>query len=73
MSKAKKRIFNRSKDLLTINCSRNDAVKYVTSCIKSKHFDKDAKNMISLFGITGEELAEAGLNWEELKAVSSYL
>ena len=73
MSKSKKRILYRNKGLSTINCSREEAVRVVTSSIKSKNFDKNAKNMISLFGISGEELSEAGLTWEELKIISSYL
>ena len=73
MSKSKRRILHRNKDNVLINCSREEAVRFVTSSIKSKNFNTDAKKMLSLFGISGEELLEAGLNWEELKVISSFL
>ena len=53
--------------------SRESAVEAVAKSVKSKQFDNEAKNLISLFGISGEELSEAGLNWEELKTISPYL
>ena len=73
MSKSKKRILYGNKSIVPLSCSRADAVKLVCDSIKSKKFDKNAKNLLSLFGISGEELSEAGLTWEELTAVSSYL
>ena len=73
MSKSKRRILHRNKENFPISCSREEAVKLVTDSIKSHKFNKEAKNMISLFGISGEELSEAGLAWEEVKAISSYL
>ena len=73
MSKSKRRILHRSKEVYPLSCSREDAVKVVTNSIKSRKFDSNAKNLLSLFGISGEELSEAGLTWEELSAVSSYL
>ncbi len=73
MSKSKKRILHKNKDFEPLSCSRGDAVSYVIKAVKSRTFDKDAISMLSLFGISGEELSEAGLNWEELQALSSYL
>lgn len=73
MSKSKRRILHRNREYSPLSCSREDAVDFVTNSIKSCKFDKAAKDMISLFGITGEELSEAGLNWEELEVISSYL
>ena len=73
MSKSKSRILYRKKKTPSLSCSRTDAIKTVTNSIKAKSFDKNAKNLLSLFGISGEELSEAGLTWEELSAVSSYL
>ena len=73
MSKSKKRILHGNSKSSLLNCSREDAVRHVTNSVKLKKFDKDAKNMLTLFGISGEELAEAGLTWEELKVVSPYL
>ena len=73
MSKAKKRILHRNKVEYPISCSRKDAIKSVTDSIKNRRFDTNARKLLSLFGISGEELSEAGLNWEELSAVSQYL
>lgn len=73
MSKSKKRILHRNKENTPMSCSRKAAIETVTNSIKSRKFDANAKNLMSLFGISGEELSEAGLTWEELTAVSSYL
>ena len=73
MSKAKKRSLHRNKSTMPLNCSRQEAIKTIFSAIKNKKFDKNIQDIISLFGISGEELSEAGLNWEELKAISSHL
>ena len=73
MSKSKRRILHRNKDVSPLSCSREEAIKVVTNSIKNRKFNTNAKNLLSLFGISGEELSEAGLTWEELKAVSSYL
>lgn len=72
MSKSKRRILTR-KIANPLSCTRANAVEYVSCAIKSHSFDDNAKKLLSLFGISGEELAEAGLTWEELKAVSSFL
>ena len=71
MSKSKRRLLNR-KITNPLSCTRADAVGYVFSAIKSHNFDSNAKKLLTLFGISGEELAEAGLSWEELKAVSPF-
>ena len=73
MSKSKKRILHRNKDYNPLSCSRKEAISFVTNSIKTKHFDKEAKNMLSLFGISGEELSEAGLSWEELKVIAAFI
>ena len=73
MSKSKKRILHKNKDFSPLSCSRKDAIAYVTNAVQSRAFGKEAKNMLSLFGISGEELSEAGLCWEELKAISPFL
>ena len=73
MSKSKKRILHGNKDYERLSYSREEAVTFVTNSIKNRHFDKEAKNILSLFGISGEELSEAGLSWEELKVISPYI
>ena len=73
MSKSKKRILHRNKETAPMSCSREAAIETVTNSIRNRKFDMNAKKLLSLFGISGEELSEAGLTWEELTAVSSYL
>ena len=73
MSKSKRRILHKNKAFEPLSCSRETAIKAVATAVKTRHFDLEAKNMLSLFGISGEELSEAGLTWEELKTLSSYL
>ncbi len=48
--------------------TREETVKKIVEHFGSNNFDRDVKNMISLFGITAEELSEAGATYEELKA-----
>lgn len=73
MSKSKRRVLHRNKEISPISCSREEAISVVTNSVKLKKFNKKSITMLSLFGISGEELAEAGLSWEELKSLSSYL
>ena len=73
MSKSKRRILHGNKNYTPLSYSRAEAVSFVTNSIKTKHFDKNAQNILTLFGISGEELSEAGLSWEELKGISPYL
>ena len=73
MSKSKKRILHKNRDFEPLSCSRVSAIESVAHAVKSRTFNKEAQNMLSLFCISGEELAEAGLNWEELKAIEPFL
>ena len=79
MGKAKKRSFQNC-----INCggamgalpssfSREEAVKFVIKNIKANDLGAQTKDVISLFGITAEELAEAGAAYEDLLALKPFL
>ena len=48
--------------------TREDTIKKIVKQFSGNRFDRDVANMISLFGITAEELSEAGATFEELKA-----
>lgn len=72
MGKSKKRIFNKHKNTAT-SIKRVDAVSHVLKNIKNNVLDTDTKNLLSLFGISAEELAEAGATYEELKALKSFI
>lgn len=73
MGKSKKRIFNKNKNSTGSMIKRQDAVKTIISSIKNNLLDVEAKKLISLFGITAEELAEEGATYEELKAIQTLL
>ena len=73
MGKSKKRIFNKHKNGSSINIKRVDAVNTVVESIKNNILDIETKNLISLFGISAEELAESGATYEELMAIKGLL
>lgn len=72
MGKSKKRIFNKNK-ISGTSIKRVDAVRDVLKNIKNNVLDTDTKNLLSLFGISAEELAEAGATYEELMALKSFI
>lgn len=79
MGKAKKRNFyNLSKSGAAVNLnapsiSREDAIKEVIRKIDNNDFSDATKDIISLFGINAEELAEAGAAYEDLVALKAVL
>ncbi len=75
MGKAKKRNFRKginsgeiAPGFLT-SMSRQEALDYVIKRIEEKDFSLKTKDIISLFGISAEELAEAGAAYEDLQAL----
>lgn len=72
MGKSKKRIFNKHKNEAK-SIRRVDAVSDVLKSIKNNVLDAETKNLLSLFGISAEELAEAGATYEELMALKSFI
>lgn len=75
MGKAKKRNFQNcinsggAMGSLPSNFSRQKAIELVIKKIKENNLDNESKDIISLFGITAEELAEAGATYEDLLAL----
>lgn len=69
MGKAKKRNFNKNSFAKGTTLKRNDIVSQILSNIKNKNITDETKNFITLFGITIEELSEAGATYEELSFV----
>jgi len=63
MGKCKKRTLTRP--VLESNIKREDAVKQIVEKIHSNKLDTEAKKLLTLFGITPEELTEAGATYEE--------
>lgn len=69
MGKSKKRIFNKNTDLKGSTLKRNDVISTVINDIKNNKLSEESQKLITLFGITGEELSEAGASYEEISIV----
>ena len=69
MGKSKKRIFNKNTDLKGSILKRNEIISQILMDIRSNSLSNKTIKFISLFGITMEELSEAGAAYEELSAV----
>lgn len=79
MGKAKKRNFHTcvnsggAMNSLPPVFTREEAVKKIIESIKSNDFGPETKDIITLFGISAEELSEAGATYEELLALKPVL
>lgn len=75
MGKCKKRTLYNSNNDSTKFMTREEAVSSVFNIFnkKTKINIKRAVDTISLFGITAEELGEAGMSYENLQMLSSVL
>lgn len=71
MGKCKRRTLN--KPVLESNMSREDAVKHIIRQVKNNELDTETKKLLSLFGITTEELSEAGATYEEVIVLKRYM
>lgn len=70
MGKSKKRIIARAKhDKNPIDMNRNTAIKTVCKTLLNDVSDIEAKKLITLFGLTADELAEGGLSYESLRSL----
>lgn len=67
MGKSKKRIIYKGKNQQFANLSRPEAVKDVVELLKSG--DKEAYSLITLFGMSAEEVLEAGATYETVKGM----
>ncbi len=71
MGKSKKRIINKGKNQQFANLTREEAVKTVVGNLKSD--SKEAYSLITLFGLTAEEILEAGASYEDVKGMENIL
>lgn len=71
MGKSKKRIIYKGKNLQFTNLTREEAVKTAVEFINSN--SKEAYSLITLFGLTAEEILEAGASYEAVKGIESLL
>jgi hypothetical protein len=71
LGKAKKRLLLQSSK--SFYMTREDALIEILNKLKQDSASVDAKKLISLFGITAEELAEKGLSYEMLRVLDGVL
>ena len=71
MGKSKKRIIYKGKNLQFTNLTREEAVIESARLLKSDK--KEAYSLITLFGLTAEEILEAGASYEDVKGIESIL
>ena len=71
MGKSKKRIIYKGKNLHFTNLTREEAVKTAVEFLNSN--SKEAYSLITLFGLTAEEILEAGASYEAVKGMESLL
>ena len=71
MGKSKKRIIYKGKNLQFTNLTREEAVKTAVEFLDSN--SKEAYSLITLFGLTAEEILEAGASYEAVKGMESLL
>jgi len=70
LGKSKQRIIARAKnDRSQINFTRKEALARVIDDLSHNPASISAKNMITLFGLSAEELSEAGLSYEVLRSL----
>ena len=73
MGKAKKRIFNKGNENIGTVVKRSDAICSIVNSLENGDISTDIKNNISLFGITAEELLEAGASLEEISVLKNII
>ena len=74
MGKCKQRLFARAKnEKVQLQITREEAINLVLAELHEYPSSISAKKMISLFGIKAEELSEAGLNYEILRALDGLI
>lgn len=69
MGKSKKRNLSKNTDNCGLILKRSNAVKILIDNINNRKDIKETENLISLFGITTEELLEAGADYEAISAI----
>jgi hypothetical protein len=71
LGKSKKRIIYRGKNELFGKLSRTEAVKTVVNMLNEGN--KEAYSLITLFGMSAEEILEAGVSYEIVKGIGNIL
>ena len=71
MGKAKKRIIYKGKNEQFTNMTRSEEIKNVVAMLNTG--EKEAYSLITLFGMTAEEVLEAGASYELVKGMENIL
>lgn len=71
MGKAKKRSLHLGINDRFSNLSREQAIETVVDMLKTD--DRDAYSLITLFGLSAEEMLEAGASYESVKGIQNIL
>jgi len=70
MGKSKTRILRKGINNQFTTMTRENAVKETVKFLDS-NFVNDAKDLITMFGLSAEELLEAGASYESVKAIEN--
>ena len=71
LGKSKKRIIYKGKNLQFTNLTREEAAITTAEFLNSNN--REAYSLITLFGLTAEEILEAGASYEVVKGVENLL
>ena len=71
MGKSKKRIIYKGKNQQFTNLSRQDAIEMAVDMLNSSV--KESYSLITLFGLSAEEMLEAGASYEAVKGMENLL
>jgi len=73
MGKSKRRILHKGINDKITNLKREDALNSVVKACNTKKIDDSIKDLISLFGLSAEELLESGAQYEDVLGLRSLL
>lgn len=73
MGKAKKRSLHLGINNTFENITREQALEQIIKAFSQSHFDDSVKDLILLFGISGEELLECGAKYEDVISLKAVL
>ena len=66
MGKSKRRILHKGINNKIANLKREDALSEVVKACNAKKVDDSTRDLISLFGLSAEELLESGAQYEDV-------
>lgn len=73
MGKSKKRILHKGINDQLTNLTREYVLNEVVRACNAKKVDNEIKDLISLFGLSAEELLEAGASYEDVIGLRAIL